>query len=100
MRVLVTGSNGLLGRKLVDLFEGNSSIQLLATNRLTLDVTNIVQVKSTIKNFKPDIVINAAAMTQVDQCEVNRDECWKQNVSSVKNLVDICSDDRIHLVHV
>jgi dTDP-4-dehydrorhamnose reductase len=100
MRVLVTGSNGLLGRKLVDLIGQNTHAELLATNRSTLDVTNPEQVRSTVKNFKPDVVINAAAMTQVDQCELNRDECWKQNVSSVQNLVDACSDERVHLVHV
>lgn len=98
MKVLVTGSNGLLGRKLVDLI--GRETDLLATNRASLDVTNLEQVRSKIKTFGPDVVINAAAMTQVDQCEVNRDECWKQNVSSVKNLVDVCKSENVHLVHV
>ena len=100
MRVLVTGSNGLLGRKLVDLLSGEDNVELLAADRKRLDVTVAGQVKSTIKNLHPDVVINAAAMTQVDQCELNRDECWKQNVSSVQNLVDVCLSDSIHLVHV
>lgn len=98
MKVLVTGSNGLLGRKLVDLV--GREADLLATNRASLDVTILEQVRSTIKSFGPDVVINAAAMTQVDQCEANRDECWKQNVSSVKNLVDVCTSENVHLVHV
>lgn len=98
MKVLVTGSNGLLGRKLVDLLGHDA--ELLATNRATLDVTSLEQVRSTLQKFKPDVVINAAAMTQVDQCEVNKDECWKQNVNSVSNLVDVCMDENIHLVHV
>ncbi|MEI9921016.1 MAG: SDR family oxidoreductase [Bacteroidota bacterium] len=97
---MVTGSNGLLGRKLVDLLGNKSGVELLATNRSTADVTNTGQLRSAVQNFKPDVIINAAAMTQVDQCEVNRDECWKQNVSSVKNLVDVCSGESIHLIHV
>jgi dTDP-4-dehydrorhamnose reductase len=100
MRVLVTGSNGLLGRKLVDLIGKQNDVELLATNRASLDVTDAQQVRSTLQKFKPDVVINAAAMTQVDQCEVNKEECWKQNVTSVANLVEICSVNNIHLVHV
>ncbi|HEX8060621.1 MAG TPA: NAD(P)-dependent oxidoreductase [Cyclobacteriaceae bacterium] len=100
MRVLVTGANGLLGRKLADLIKQEGVAELLATNRATLDVTNAGLVKSTIQEFKPGVIINAAAMTQVDQCEVNRDECWKQNVTSVQNLVDVCVDENVHLVHV
>jgi len=98
MKVLVTGSNGLLGRKLVDLLGHDA--ELLATNRATLDVTSLEQVRSTLQKFKPDVVINAAAMTQVDQCEANKDECWKQNVNSVSNLVDVCMNENIRLVHV
>jgi dTDP-4-dehydrorhamnose reductase len=100
MRILVTGSNGLLGRKLVDLIRKEPNTELLATTRASLDVTNSERVNSTILEFKPDVVINAAAMTQVDQCEVSQDECWKQNVSSVKNLVAACEKNNVYLVHI
>lgn len=100
MRVLVTGANGLLGRKLVDLLSGKKDVELLGANRQALDVTLPAQLEKVIDHFKPGVVINAAAMTQVDQCETNKDECWKQNVSSVNNLVDVCTSEGIHLVHV
>lgn len=100
MRILITGGNGLLGRKLTSLLEKDPSYQFLITNRSTLDVTDLSQVRSVIDNHKPDVIINAAAMTQVDQCEQQRDECWKQNVDSVKNLVEVCGSNNIHLVHV
>ena len=99
MRVLVTGANGLLGRKLTYLLHQERH-DFLATNRATLDVTNPEQVSLSIEKFKPDVIINAAAMTQVDQCEQQRDECWKQNVGSVKNLVEACKSHDVHLVHV
>ena len=100
MRVLVTGANGLLGRKLTSLIETRKEIDLLATNRSTLDVTDLSSLKEVTNTFRPDVIINAAAMTQVDQCEQQKEECWKQNVGSVKNLVDVCSVNDIHLVHV
>jgi dTDP-4-dehydrorhamnose reductase len=99
MRVLVTGANGLLGRKLTSLLRQQDGAELLAATRATLDVTKADEVNAAIKNFRPTVVINAAAMTQVDQCEQQHEECWKQNVGSVKNLVDACSG-KAHLIHV
>jgi dTDP-4-dehydrorhamnose reductase len=100
MRVLVTGANGLLGRKLVHLLGRESNTQSLGADRKVLDVTIPEQVRSATQKFKPDVIINAAAMTQVDQCELNKEECWTQNVNSVRNLVDVCTNENIHLVHV
>ncbi len=100
MRVLVTGANGLLGRKVTHLLQQQSQHELLATTRTTLDVTDVGRVRSVVQKFGPDVIINAAAMTQVDQCEQNREECWKQNVGSVTNLVEVCGDHNIHLIHV
>jgi dTDP-4-dehydrorhamnose reductase len=100
MKVLVTGANGLLGRKLTSLIEQENDAELLAAPRSVLDVTNPGQTRSIIKKFTPDVIINAAAMTQVDQCEQQKDECWTQNVNGVKNLVDTCIENNIYLVHV
>lgn len=100
MKILVTGANGLLGRKLSSLLEKDPAHKLLAFNRASLDVTDAGLLRTTVQHHKPDVIINAAAMTQVDVCEQNRDECWKQNVESVKNLVEVCASNNIHLVHV
>jgi dTDP-4-dehydrorhamnose reductase len=111
MRILVTGANGLLGRKLISLLDQKSGIQTMASARkailfsthsecILLDVTDKAMVDDAVNKAKPDVIINAAAMTQVDQCEQEKEECWKQNVGSVTNLVDACSRNNIHLVHV
>lgn len=117
MRILVTGANGLLGRKLISLLENQPGIYSMASARkakvapgaisfstksesIQLDVTDKVNVDQVVLATKPDVIINAAAMTQVDQCEQEKEECWKQNVSSVTNLVDACTQHNIHLVHV
>ncbi|HTG54808.1 MAG TPA: NAD(P)-dependent oxidoreductase [Niabella sp.] len=112
MKILVTGSNGLLGQKLTELLENDPSVTLIATARgksvlpITkgefhcLDITDGKAVDDVFARTKPDVVINTAAMTQVDQCETEREACWTANVTSVGNLVAACAKYSAHLVHV
>ncbi|MTI23008.1 SDR family oxidoreductase [Fulvivirga sp. RKSG066] len=112
MKILITGSNGLLGQKLVSLLTSESSVELVATsrgeNRLraanydyeSMDITNKEEVKSIIEKHKPKVVINTAAMTNVDECETKKEACWKLNVDAVEYLVDACNEIGAHLVHV
>ena len=114
-KILVTGSNGMLGQKLVYKLIERKDIQLIATsrgeNRLrkkdgyiyeSLDISDIVQVEKVFSKHKPDCVINTAAMTNVDACETKREECWEANVTAVKNIS--CSLEKInssaHLIHI
>lgn len=111
MRILVTGANGLLGQKLVELILTKEDY-LIATAKsklvlpLTkgeyhqLDVTNKSQVLEVISKTKPDVVINTAAMTNVDLCETEREKCWASNVTSVENLVAACALSNTHLIHL
>ncbi|HEX6225052.1 MAG TPA: NAD(P)-dependent oxidoreductase [Chryseolinea sp.] len=112
MKILVTGSNGLLGQKLTELLENDLSVDLIATAArpaaltptrgkfLLMDITDAVSVNKTMGEWKPEVIINTAAMTQVDQCETQRDECWKANVTAVENLVKATKINGSHLVHV
>jgi dTDP-4-dehydrorhamnose reductase len=111
MKILVTGVNGLLGQKLITLLSSDSSVKPIATARGKLvlpldvefhemDITNANQVEKVISLIKPEVVINTAAMTQVDDCETNREECWAANVMSVQNLISSCQKHDCHLVHV
>ena len=112
MKILVTGANGLLGQKLCELLQSDSEIQLVATaaRPLTMplsagefhlmDITDQKAVEAVIKNTSPDVVINTAAMTQVDHCETQRDVCWKANVTALDYLVKACQTAGTHLVHV
>jgi dTDP-4-dehydrorhamnose reductase len=112
MKILVTGSNGLLGQKLTELLENDPSVTLIATARgksvlpitkgeyHSLDITDANAVDQVFASTKPDVVINTAAMTQVDQCETERETCWTANVTSVENLVNACAKNNTHLVHV
>ena len=112
MKILVTGSNGLLGQKLINLLQTDKEVYTIATARKhlipklsrgefhPLDIEDAEQVNRVLSVTKPDVVINTAAMTQVDDCELNQEACWKANVTSVKNLIAACSKNDIRLIHL
>lgn len=113
MRILLTGSNGLLGQKLVHRLKSTDDVELIATsrgaNRLndkngyeyhSLDITIAGEVDSVIDKVRPDCIINTAAMTNVDQCESDKEGCDLLNVEAVRNLLSVCERHDIHLVHL
>ncbi|MHA8082601.1 SDR family oxidoreductase [Aquirufa sp. A-Brett2-15D] len=112
-RILITGSNGLLGQKLVDLLSKQSSVELIATargnNRLpetegytyaSLDITVQEEVLAIFDQFKPHVVIHTAAMTNVDTCETDREGCDVLNVNSVAYLIEACEKHGTYLCHL
>ena len=113
MKVLLTGSNGLLGQKLVKLILEKGD-ELIATargkNRLpipeddyaysTMDITNREEVLRIIGKVKPDVVIHTAAMTNVDQCETEKEDCWKLNVDAVEYIIEACEQTSAYLIHL
>ena len=112
MRILVTGANGLLGQKLVELLQKDETVYPIATARgksvLTLtrgefhslDITDSKQVDEVLRATSPDVVINTAAMTNVDQCETEQEACWKANVTAVENLISSCQACSARLIHL
>ena len=112
MKILVTGANGLLGQKLVALLQQDKNVHLIATARnklvgqltrgefYSLDTTDSAQVKSVVSNTKPDVIINAAAMTQVDLCEAEHEACIANNVTAVENLITVCKQVNAYLIHL
>ncbi len=113
MRILITGSNGLLGQKLVNLLAGKENIELIATskgeNRIhnkkgyeykSLDITNKEEVFDVADEFQPNTIINTAAMTNVDACESDKEMCWDLNVNAVKYLIVASERNNTHLIHL
>jgi dTDP-4-dehydrorhamnose reductase len=113
-KILITGSNGLLGQKLAHLLVHNADIDLIATSRgenklsqllpelhfLTLDVADAQQVEKLISVECPTHLIHTAAMTNVDDCEEDHATCWQLNVTAVDNLVQACERYQVHLIHL
>ena len=101
MNILITGSNGLLGQKLVYKLSDKSGINCIATargeNRLvkqngydfeTLDITDEENIRSVFTKHLPDVIINTAAMTNVDLCETEKEACWLMNTTSVEYQIN------------
>lgn len=108
MRLLVTGASGLLGHKIVGkaIFEGDevyatyNSHPINFGTPLALDITRFDDVQNTLEKISPDIVIHAAAYTDVDGCEKKRDFAWKINAEAVRFIAKMSSKIRAHLIYV
>tara|TARA_B110000902_G_scaffold71671_1_gene84785 strand:- start:2043 stop:2939 length:897 start_codon:yes stop_codon:yes gene_type:complete len=112
-KVLLTGSNGLLGQKLIELYLQDKTIDLIATARgenrypikkgytyVSMDVTDVRNVKDTIAMHQPDTIIHTAAMTNVDTCETDQERAEKLNVDAVEYLVDAANTVEAHFIHL
>lgn len=112
-KVLITGSNGLLGQKLIELYRSNPNVHLIATARganrypvtdgydyASMDITNDQQVMEVITKYSPSCVINTAAMTNVDICESEKEACDILNVHAVEHLVKACNTVDAHFIHL
>ncbi|WP_233979691.1 dTDP-4-dehydrorhamnose reductase [Pectobacterium versatile] len=98
MRILLTGANGQLGRCFQDRLP--AEWEILATDSAELDITEIEHVERTVKQFKPDAIVNAAAYTAVDKAESEPELAAKINVTGPENLAIVASKQGIRLVHV
>jgi dTDP-4-dehydrorhamnose reductase len=112
-RVLIVGSNGLLGQKVVESFvrgtpsgiwacsiEPESLRRLQSVSYRQLDITVRKDVKSLVAELEPDIIVNCAGMTNVDACERERDLAWKINVAGVEHLAEAAKKRNATIVHI
>lgn len=110
-KVLITGANGLLGQSLIRMF--NQKYEMIASgiedqfvldenkfNYRILDITNFRECKNIVDDLKPEVIINAASMTNVDECEIEKEACWDINVKGVKNLAKASKRNMAQLIHV
>ncbi len=113
MKILITGSNGLLGQKLVSALRNDAEVQLLATSRgadrtpeplgeryAAMDITSPTEVDAVFAAARPDVVIHTAAMTNVDACELDPETCQLQNVTATGHLVQAAKRHSSHFIHL
>lgn len=111
--ILITGANGLLGQKLVAKLSRREAVRLVATgagpNRnpfedgyvyLSMDITDPDAVARAFDHCKPQVLIHAAAMTNVDQCELEQDKCWALNVTATATLAQACKAHGTRFIHI
>jgi dTDP-4-dehydrorhamnose reductase len=65
-----------------------------------LDASDKHEVRAVLEEIEPEVIINTAAMTNVDQCETDREAAWRANVVSVENLVQAAKLIGAHLIHI
>jgi len=99
MKILVTGAAGMLGSDVLSALEG-ANIDAVGYDKSRLDITHRESVRAVLKREAPTHVINCTAYTSVDDAEEERDACFAINVIGVRNLVSVCSKQRIKLIHM
>ena len=113
IKVVITGSNGLLGQSLLNLLlnekenyqvfgfsRGNNRSGRTDFEYFSIDITQEKELKKELLNIQPDFIINTAAMTQVDDCEINKKECDILNVDVVKWLKEVAQEINSHVIHI
>ena len=111
IRILIIGSNGMLGQRLTEFFlrSGNFEVMCVSAEPESyiqdvsyqpLDITQKNAVREVLLNFFPDFVINAAAFTGVDKAETERETAWKINVNGVENIALYSWTVDAQLIHI
>jgi len=96
---LITGAGGMLGRDLSDRLTAEGE-QVTGFTRASLDVTDDAAVTAALKRLAPDVVVNCAAWTAVDDAETRETEALNVNGHAVGYLAEACAENRAALVQV
>jgi dTDP-4-dehydrorhamnose reductase len=114
VKVLVTGANGLLGQHMIKVLL-HKNYQVIATSRgesrlpfqpsdnytyHEMDVANAMDTLSVMSLEKPDVVVHAAAMTQVDDCELRPQQCEKINVQGTSQILTDAETFSSHFIFI
>lgn len=110
-RILITGSNGMLGQRVVQFYASKENVDLLATSVEDKSVTDLVEyipsdiknresIKKLIYDYCPDFIVHTAAFTNVDLSEKLREEAWKINVKGVEYISEVARAIDAHIIHI
>lgn len=98
MKVLIIGSEGMLGHDLVDILSCENEVKTTTID--TLDITNIDKTIEIVKEINPDVVVHAAAFTDVDGSETNPDLAYKVNALGTRNVAVACKETDSAMVYI
>ena len=110
-RILITGSNGMLGQRAVQFYLKNENVELLATSveekslienvdYISCDIKDRNSIKKIILDYCPDFIIHTAAFTNVDLSEKLREDAWKINVKGVEYISEAARAIDTHIIHI
>lgn len=99
-RVLITGATGLLGSAVVESFRLNTGAEIVGLGRHELDITDADHLASSVNGFRPDLIINCAAYTRVDECEADEVLARRINGEGAGNVARAAADVGADLIHI
>jgi dTDP-4-dehydrorhamnose reductase len=97
MRIVVLGAGGMLGRDLLLQLGGGHVV--VGVERSVCDIAKPEDVSRVMAEYSPDVVVNAAAYTDVDGCETNPERCFAVNAEGVKIIASACRQSGALMVH-
>lgn len=100
MKILVTGKNGQLGSELFDLHTQYPMFEFVFTDRTQLNLEDLEQISTQLNEIKPDVIINAAAYTAVDQAEKNQFLCETINHLAVNEIAKWANSHQAKVIHI
>lgn len=98
MKILITGGDGMLSKKLTKDFSAEHEV--FAPGRVDLDICSRENVADVINKFCPELIIHAAAYTNVEECEKQVDLCYQINLIGTQNLVEASVNKKIKFVYI
>ena len=99
-KILVTGSNGQLGKELQKLSPGFSSVEFIFPGREDLPIHHFEMVRHYFSIYKPAFLINCAAYTAVDRAESEKDLAFQVNGEAPGVLAAICRENNCRFIHI
>lgn len=97
MKILLLGHKGMLGSDL--LLKLSPKHEVIGMDKEEIDIVSAKACANAVGETGPNIVINAAAYTNVDGCETAREDCFAVNAEAVKNIAEACRNKKIRIVH-
>ena len=97
MKIVILGANGQLGRELAEILQNKVNLKLY--KKKDLDITDFIEVEKMINYEKPEILINAAAYTSVDNAENNINYAYKVNSEAPQKIAEILETYKGYLIH-
>ena len=98
MKIVITGATGQLGREWVQMLD-DTDHNVIPLDSSTLDITESDAIHTLLTDEKPDLLINCAAYTKVDDAEDNPEDAYSVNEIGVQNLAHACNRHNVFMVH-
>jgi dTDP-4-dehydrorhamnose reductase len=98
VKIFLTGKQGMLARAITE--ELSPRHQVIGASHVEADITDENALRRMIEAARPDVVVNAAAFTDVDRCETQEELAFRVNAQGPRNLAIICKDLDISLMHI